>query len=54
MTQISDASCIFWQVVEKVKVEIKTMEDNWALKLINCIVGANQLLFDGLTRELPL
>ncbi|XP_021889759.1 exonuclease V, chloroplastic [Carica papaya] len=42
------------EVVEKVKVEIKTMEDNWALKLINCIVGANQLLFDGLTRELPL
>lgn len=30
------------------------MEDAWAIKFINFMVGANQLLFDGLTREIPL
>lgn len=42
------------EVIKRVKVEVKSKEDMWALKLINFIVGANQLVFDGLTRELPL
>ncbi|KAF3453991.1 hypothetical protein FNV43_RR04434 [Rhamnella rubrinervis] len=50
---------LFWLfqnyvVVKKVKVRITTMEDRWALKLLNFIIGINQFLFEGLTRELPL
>ena len=45
---------IYGQVVKKVKVRVGTLEDVLALKFINFIVGANQLLFEGLTRELPL
>lgn len=45
---------IFVQVVKKVKVRIESIEDRWALKLLNFITGVNQLLFEGLTRELPL
>ncbi|KAL3850760.1 hypothetical protein ACJIZ3_012642 [Penstemon smallii] len=42
------------EVIKRVKVRVGSAEDVWALKFINFIVGANQLLFDGLTRELPL
>ncbi|XP_051113623.1 exonuclease V, chloroplastic-like [Andrographis paniculata] len=42
------------EVIQRVKVNVESAEDVWALKLMNFIVGANQLLFDGLTRELPL
>nr|XP_019710485.1 exonuclease V, chloroplastic isoform X1 [Elaeis guineensis] len=42
------------EVVEKVEVPIKSVEDSWALKFMNFIVGANQLMFEGLTRELPV
>lgn len=42
------------EVFKKVKVHVDSAEDAWALKFLNFIVGANQLLFDGLTRELPL
>ncbi|XP_018624196.1 exonuclease V, chloroplastic isoform X2 [Nicotiana tomentosiformis] len=42
------------EVIKKVKVHVTSAEDVWALKFLNFIVGANQLLFDGLTRELPL
>ncbi|KAL0390141.1 UNVERIFIED_CONTAM: Exonuclease V, chloroplastic [Sesamum calycinum] len=42
------------EVIKRVKVHVQSAEDMWALKFINFIVGANQLLFDGLTRELPL
>ncbi|KAL0460235.1 UNVERIFIED_CONTAM: Exonuclease V, chloroplastic [Sesamum latifolium] len=42
------------EVVKRVKVHVESAEDMWALKFMNFIVGANQLLFDGLTRELPL
>ncbi|KAH0715752.1 hypothetical protein KY284_008657 [Solanum tuberosum] len=42
------------EVIKKVKVPVDSAEDVWALKFLNFIVGANQLLFDGLTRELPL
>ncbi|KAK4606176.1 hypothetical protein RGQ29_000443 [Quercus rubra] len=41
-------------VVKKVKVQVKSKEDTWALKFLNFIIGANQLLFEGLTRELPI
>ncbi|MBA0855761.1 hypothetical protein Goshw_018690 [Gossypium schwendimanii] len=41
-------------VVKKVKVHIKSVEGSWALKFINFITCANQLLFEGITRELPL
>ncbi|KAF2321797.1 hypothetical protein GH714_002859 [Hevea brasiliensis] len=43
----------FW-VVKRVKVSVESAEDAWALKFINFITCANQLLFEGLTRELPL
>ncbi|KAK9940208.1 hypothetical protein M0R45_016879 [Rubus argutus] len=42
------------EVVTRVKVDVKSIEDRWALKLLNFITGINQLLFEGLTRELPL
>ncbi|KAE8038895.1 hypothetical protein FH972_011363 [Carpinus fangiana] len=42
------------EIVRKVQVCVKSKEDAWALKLLNFIVGVNQLLFEGLTRELPL
>ncbi|KAJ0979330.1 hypothetical protein J5N97_014804 [Dioscorea zingiberensis] len=42
------------EVVEKVEIQIKSIEESWALKFMNFIVGANQLLFEGLTRELPV
>lgn len=45
---------ISFQVVKKVKIRVESDEDRWALKLLNFITGVNQLLFDGLTRELPL
>ncbi|XP_010253550.1 PREDICTED: exonuclease V, chloroplastic isoform X2 [Nelumbo nucifera] len=42
------------EVIKKVKIHVKSVEDIWALKLMNFIVGANQLFFEGMTRELPL
>ncbi|KAL6506326.1 hypothetical protein OROGR_024507 [Orobanche gracilis] len=42
------------EVISRVKVQVQSTEDVWALKIMNFIVGANQLLFDGLTRELPI
>ncbi|KAM7274355.1 hypothetical protein ACFE04_029019 [Oxalis oulophora] len=40
-------------VIQRVQVQICSLEDKWAIKLMNFIVGANQLFFDGMTRELP-
>ncbi|KAK3206057.1 hypothetical protein Dsin_020103 [Dipteronia sinensis] len=42
------------EVSTTVKVLVKSFEDRWAIKFINFINGANQLLSEGLTRELPL
>ncbi|PON62324.1 Exonuclease V [Parasponia andersonii] len=42
------------EVIKKVKVSVESVEDRWALKLLNFMIGVNQLLFEGLTRELPL
>ncbi|MED6168644.1 hypothetical protein PIB30_013373 [Stylosanthes scabra] len=42
------------EVMKRVKVKIATKEDRWALKFLNFIHGVNQLLFTGLTRELPI
>lgn len=42
------------EVVKKVKFLGPSVEDGWALKLLNFITGVNQLLSEGLTRELPL
>lgn len=42
------------EVVKRVEVHLKTVEDLWAVKLMNFMTGVNQLLFEGLTRELPL
>ncbi|TXG73896.1 hypothetical protein EZV62_002475 [Acer yangbiense] len=42
------------EVITKVKVPVQSFEDRWAIKFINFINGANQLLSEGLTRELPL
>uniref|UniRef100_A0A2N9FGA6 Exonuclease V, chloroplastic n=1 Tax=Fagus sylvatica TaxID=28930 RepID=A0A2N9FGA6_FAGSY len=42
------------EVVKKVELHLNSDEDRWAVKLTNFIIGANQLLCEGLTRELPL
>ncbi|KAG6619846.1 hypothetical protein I3842_13G106400 [Carya illinoinensis] len=42
------------EVVKKVVVQVNSAEDKWAVKLMKFIIGANQLLTEGLTRELPL
>ncbi|KAL9243885.1 hypothetical protein vseg_017722 [Gypsophila vaccaria] len=42
------------EVTKKVEVRVETLEDIWALKFVNFTICANQLLFDGLTRELPV
>ncbi|KAF8039797.1 hypothetical protein BT93_B2109 [Corymbia citriodora subsp. variegata] len=42
------------EVVQKVKVCIKSNEDSWATRLLNFITGAHQLLSEGSTRELPI
>lgn len=51
---IYDSSSERGQVIKRVKVHVESAEDVWALKFINFIIGSNQLLSDGLTRELPL
>ncbi|KAJ3676375.1 hypothetical protein LUZ60_003787 [Juncus effusus] len=42
------------EVIERVEIRVKSKEESWALKFINFIIGANQLLFEGLTRELQV
>nr|KYP68481.1 Defects in morphology protein 1 isogeny [Cajanus cajan] len=42
------------EVIKRVEVKVKSQEDRWALKFLNFINGVNQLLFEGLTRELPI
>ncbi|KAL2328652.1 hypothetical protein Fmac_022079 [Flemingia macrophylla] len=42
------------EVIKRVEVTVKSQEDHWALKFLNFINGVNQLLFEGLTRELPI
>ncbi|KAL6865380.1 hypothetical protein ACP4OV_016531 [Aristida adscensionis] len=42
------------EVIERVDVAIRSAEELWAVKFMNFIVGTNQLLFDGITRELPV
>ncbi|XP_027345392.1 exonuclease V, chloroplastic-like [Abrus precatorius] len=42
------------EVIKRVEVKVKSQEDYWALKFLNFISGVNQLLFEGLTRELPV
>lgn len=42
------------EVIERVDVSIRSVEESWAVKFMNFIVGTNQLLFDGITRELPV
>ncbi|OVA18149.1 Exonuclease V [Macleaya cordata] len=42
------------EVLKKVEVRVEAAEDAWAVKFMNFIAGAHQLLFEGLTRELPL
>lgn len=42
------------EVIEKIDIRIESLEESWAIKFFNFIVGAQQLLFEGLTRELPV
>uniref|UniRef100_A0A0E0KXZ6 Exonuclease V, chloroplastic n=1 Tax=Oryza punctata TaxID=4537 RepID=A0A0E0KXZ6_ORYPU len=42
------------QVIERVDVTIRSAEELWAVKLMNFIVGANQLMLEGITREIPV
>lgn len=42
------------QVVKKVELPINSVEEYWAVRFLDFIVGANQLLFEGLTREIPM
>ncbi|KAG2088240.1 exonuclease V a 5' deoxyribonuclease-domain-containing protein [Suillus cothurnatus] len=39
---------------EKVFVRTSTNEERWALRLFNLTAGLEQLIFEGLTRELPV
>ncbi|KAG0702735.1 exonuclease V a 5' deoxyribonuclease-domain-containing protein [Suillus ampliporus] len=39
---------------EKLPVRISTNEERWALRLFNLTAGLQQLVLDGLTRELPV
>ncbi|XP_062179687.1 exonuclease V, chloroplastic-like isoform X2 [Phragmites australis] len=47
----SDRHAQLEEVIERVDVAIRTAEESWAVKFMNFIVGTNQLLFDGITRE---
>uniref|UniRef100_A0A0D9WC84 Exonuclease V, chloroplastic n=1 Tax=Leersia perrieri TaxID=77586 RepID=A0A0D9WC84_9ORYZ len=42
------------EVIERVDVTIRSAEEMWAVKFMNFIVGANQLMLEGITRELPV
>ncbi|KAF8725733.1 hypothetical protein HU200_020282 [Digitaria exilis] len=42
------------EVVERVDVAIRSVEELWAVKFMNFIIGTNQLMFEGITRELPV
>ncbi|KAG9454333.1 hypothetical protein H6P81_007237 [Aristolochia fimbriata] len=42
------------EIIKRVQVSVQSAEDSWAVKLMNFIAGANQILFDGLTREIPV
>ncbi|CAJ1977433.1 unnamed protein product [Sphenostylis stenocarpa] len=42
------------EVQTLVELKVKSREDDMAMKLVNFINGVNQLVFDGLTRELPI
>lgn len=42
------------EVIERVDVAIRSAEESWAVKFMNFIVGTNQLLCNGMTRELPV
>lgn len=45
---------IVTQVVKRVELPINSVEESWAVKFSNFIIGTNQLLFEGLTREIPM
>jgi exonuclease V len=45
---------ILEQVIERVEVTIRSAEESWAVKFMNFIVGANQLMLEGITREIPV
>ncbi|XP_074570649.1 exonuclease V, chloroplastic isoform X2 [Curcuma longa] len=42
------------EVSEKMELHFETIEDSWAIRLMNFIIGAHNLLFEGITRELPV
>ncbi|XP_065866434.1 exonuclease V, chloroplastic-like [Euphorbia lathyris] len=42
------------EVMKIEKVSVESDEDKWAVKFLNFITGVNQLLYEGLTRELPV
>ncbi|XP_077232997.1 exonuclease V, chloroplastic-like [Tasmannia lanceolata] len=42
------------EVIKRVEISIQSVEESWAIKLMNFVVGTNQLLFEGLTREVPV
>uniref|UniRef100_A0A453QXP5 Exonuclease V, chloroplastic n=2 Tax=Aegilops tauschii subsp. strangulata TaxID=200361 RepID=A0A453QXP5_AEGTS len=42
------------EVIERVDIAVRSAEESWAVKFMNFIVGSNQLLFNGMTRELPV
>ncbi|KAF0923998.1 hypothetical protein E2562_008348 [Oryza meyeriana var. granulata] len=49
-----DATFILEQVIERVDVTFRSPEEYWAVKFMKFIVGANQLMLEGITRELPM
>ncbi|RLM64464.1 exonuclease V, chloroplastic-like [Panicum miliaceum] len=42
------------EVVERVEVTIRSAEELWAVKFMDFMMGTNQLMFEGITREIPV
>ncbi|XP_006654945.3 exonuclease V, chloroplastic [Oryza brachyantha] len=42
------------EVIERADVTVRSLEELWAVKFMNFIMGANQLMLEGITRELPV
>lgn len=42
------------EIIKRVEVRTHSIEEYWTMKFANFITGTNQLLFEGLTRELPI
>ncbi|CAL4910557.1 unnamed protein product [Urochloa decumbens] len=42
------------EVVRRVGVAIRSAEELWSVRIMDFLVGTNQLMFEGITREIPV